>query len=79
MYLIDVIIFFLSIVIYFLQNMMILTALDHLITLILAMLVLALGAAWSLRTRLAAHLEEEAAEQERERERIIYALRRGLN
>ena len=42
--------------------MMILTALDHLITLILAMLVLALGAAWSLRTRLAAHLEEEAAE-----------------
>ena len=59
--------------------MMILTVLDHLITFILAMLVLALGAAWSLRARLVVHLEEEAAEQEQERVRVLFALRRGLH
>ena len=59
--------------------MMIITALDHLISMILAMLVLALGAAWSLRARLVAHFEEEADEQERERERVLFALRRGLH
>ena len=60
-------------------DMMILAVLDHLIVLVMATMAVILGALWSLRSQLAAHYEEEAAEQERERERLIFADRRGLH
>ena len=57
---------------------MIIAVLDHLIVLILATVAVTLGALWSLRSQLVAHFDEEAQEQERERDRILFADRRGI-